>query len=401
MSEFQYYEFLAVDQPLSTEQMRELRAISTRAQITPTRMTNTYTFGDFKGDPAELVTSYFDAHVYVANWGTHELILGFHRQAVDVDHLKQYAVEANSGYVSGLTVVERGDRVLVTFAYSDEDGGGGWLEEGEAEGWMPSLIQLRADILNGDLRAMYVGWLAGATYNPSEDEDDEFDEDDEEEDGGDPHPSGQLEPPVPPGLARLSAPLRSLTEFLSLDTATVAVAAERSGTLAATQPSAPAIAGWVGGLPSDEKDALLVRVIQGETSVGAELLRRIRADTGMTGASPVAEGTPRTARELATAGAERANELDQRRQASEARKRQEYLESLVGKEGALWQRVEEFIDQKQARPYDEAVDLLKTLRDLAAYRQQALAFTERLSALRLRHKSKVSFVQRLDKTGLR
>src|SRR5687767_6698097 len=42
MSEYQYYEFRAVDAPLTAKQMRELRAISTRAEITPTRFTNEY-----------------------------------------------------------------------------------------------------------------------------------------------------------------------------------------------------------------------------------------------------------------------------------------------------------------------------------------------------------------------
>jgi len=42
MSEYQYYEFRAVDRPLREDEMEELRAISTRAEITPTSFTNTY-----------------------------------------------------------------------------------------------------------------------------------------------------------------------------------------------------------------------------------------------------------------------------------------------------------------------------------------------------------------------
>ena len=75
MSEYQYYEFQAVDQPLSQAQMAELRALSSRATITPTRFQNFYTWGAFRGQPATLMERYFDAFVYVANWGTHELML--------------------------------------------------------------------------------------------------------------------------------------------------------------------------------------------------------------------------------------------------------------------------------------------------------------------------------------
>ena len=51
MSEYQYYEFRAVDRPLDDRQMREQRAVSSRAVITPTSFTNEYNWGDFKGSP--------------------------------------------------------------------------------------------------------------------------------------------------------------------------------------------------------------------------------------------------------------------------------------------------------------------------------------------------------------
>ena len=70
MSEYQYYEFLAIDRPLTADGMAELRALSTRATITPVSFTNEYNWGDFKGDPDKLMERYFDAHVYVANWMT-------------------------------------------------------------------------------------------------------------------------------------------------------------------------------------------------------------------------------------------------------------------------------------------------------------------------------------------
>ncbi len=42
MSEYQYYEFLAIDRPLTSEEMADLRALSTRANITPVSFTNEY-----------------------------------------------------------------------------------------------------------------------------------------------------------------------------------------------------------------------------------------------------------------------------------------------------------------------------------------------------------------------
>ena len=51
MSEYQYYEFHAIDRALSERGRRELRACSTRATITSTRFVNHYEWGDLKGDP--------------------------------------------------------------------------------------------------------------------------------------------------------------------------------------------------------------------------------------------------------------------------------------------------------------------------------------------------------------
>lgn len=50
MSEYQYYEFVALDRPLSQEQIAELRALTTRATITPTRFQNIYHWGSFRGN---------------------------------------------------------------------------------------------------------------------------------------------------------------------------------------------------------------------------------------------------------------------------------------------------------------------------------------------------------------
>lgn len=63
MSEYQYYEFLAIDRSLDRAEIAELRALSTRAEITPTRFANEYNWGDFKGSPERMMERYFDAHV--------------------------------------------------------------------------------------------------------------------------------------------------------------------------------------------------------------------------------------------------------------------------------------------------------------------------------------------------
>jgi hypothetical protein len=62
------YEFQAIDRPLTDRQMRELRAISSRATISRTRFSNYYTFGDLKANPRDRLIRYFDASLFFANW---------------------------------------------------------------------------------------------------------------------------------------------------------------------------------------------------------------------------------------------------------------------------------------------------------------------------------------------
>jgi len=82
MSEFKYYEFQAIDRPLTRLEMAELSKYSTRARITPTSFVNDYQWGNFKGNQDAWMERYFDAFLYLANWGTH--ILSFRLSADSV-----------------------------------------------------------------------------------------------------------------------------------------------------------------------------------------------------------------------------------------------------------------------------------------------------------------------------
>jgi hypothetical protein len=67
VSEYQYYEFRALDRRLTPEQQqRRLRALSSRAEISATWFTNEDSFRDFSGDPEQLLEEYFDAYLYAA-----------------------------------------------------------------------------------------------------------------------------------------------------------------------------------------------------------------------------------------------------------------------------------------------------------------------------------------------
>jgi hypothetical protein len=61
MSEYQYYEFQTIDRPLIKAEQQAVSLLSSRVQLSSTRAIFTYSYGDFRGDPKELLVQYFDA----------------------------------------------------------------------------------------------------------------------------------------------------------------------------------------------------------------------------------------------------------------------------------------------------------------------------------------------------
>src|SRR5512135_1108949 len=391
MSEYQYYEFRAIDRPLTRKEMDELRSLSTRAEITPTSFTNTYQWGDFKDNPATLMDRYFDAFVYVANWGTHRLMFRIPRRFLDA--------EAATAYCDGeaLSLKAKKEHVVLEFSSEDESGD----EWTEGEHWMPSLISLRAELMRGDYRALYLGWLASLP-SCGRDDGDDWDEEDADDDD-------RLEPPVPPGLAKLSAPLRALAEFLRVDDELIEAAAAGSAGEPPPEPSRTELARWVKGLPAADKDAYLLRFLteEGDLPLRAELSKRFREATVPTGTRPAPDAERRTVAQLLAArdvlvkekdrkAAERAARERARREREQAEARAKYLDGLARRERATWREVEELIATKRPKDYDRAVTLLVDLRDLAGRSGRTAEAEAQILELRRRHSNKPSLLNRFD-----
>jgi hypothetical protein len=154
MSEYQYYEFQAIDRPLTQKEQDELGELSSRAEITSTSFTNEYNYGDFRGDENKVLAKYFDAFLYVANWGTHRVAFRLPRELVDVEALRPYC---DGEFVS----LHEHKNVVVVDLTTNLEGGGSW-EQGE--GYLAPLLPLRSELLAGDLRPLYIGYLAFAEH---------------------------------------------------------------------------------------------------------------------------------------------------------------------------------------------------------------------------------------------
>ena len=375
MSEYQYYEFLALDRPLTAKQRAELRSISSRAEITATRFVNEYQWGDLKGDPRKMVERYFDAYLYLANWGTRQLMFRLPRGVLDAEAAGQYCATDTA------SLTETGSHLILSLYIDQEEADDYWDEPG---GQLAAMVQARSELAAGDLRMLYLAWLLALQSDEVEDE--------------------ETEPPVPAGLGNLSAGLQAVVDFFEIDEDLIAVAAASSPSI--EEPRG--MAEWIASLAAEEKDALLARVAGGEgAQVQALLMRRFRAAAG--GTAPVAPG--RTAAELWEAAADRkearAKAAERRRRKEEARKaaeqaaaREKRLDQLAGRREEAWEKVAEWIATRRPSDYDLAVSLLRDLQALASRQEDSAAFRERFLALRTQHDRKPTLQERFDQAGL-
>jgi hypothetical protein len=162
-----------------------------------------YNWSGFRGAPEAILRKYYDAMLYMANWGSRQLMFRFPRGVLDLESANAYCQPLIvQDYVSFST---EGGHVILNIEFHDEEAGG-WAE---GEGWLPAMLGLRDDILQGDYRALYLAWLKVL----------------EVEDVLEP----VLEPPMPPKLGPLSPALHRFVEFFEIDEALIQVAAEASG----------------------------------------------------------------------------------------------------------------------------------------------------------------------------
>ena len=77
------------------------------------------------------------------------------------------------------------------------------------------------------------------------------------------------------------------------------------------------------------------------------------------------------------------------------------MESLADREDHIWKKVEAYINSKEPAKYDEAVKLLFDLRDLSKTVRKDKTFSNKFRTICSIHYRKVTFMDRLQKAGLK
>jgi hypothetical protein len=334
MSEYQYLYFAAIDKPLKDKQLEYMRRQSTRAEVTQWQFQNEYHYGDFHGNSLEMMRRGYDVHLHYANYGVRKLLfrlpLGL---PVGAKQFKAYATDYGiewkkdkSGKGGVLSIQPECDAGFYSDDYFDFDR------------MVTHLPKIREGLMAGDLRVLYLGWLAC-----------NWDEE-------------AIEPPVPAGLGKLSPELEELVNFYELDRDLLTAANEQSPNLPSQSAREPDVDEWLANQAPETLRALMRRILQDNAAaVRAESLAAMRDQSGK--AKWPANDSARTLEELREMACANADQRKKRELAGEQREREKRLAKMRKEPSAAIADAEKLIESRSTDNYFKAAKLLAELRD--------------------------------------
>jgi hypothetical protein len=348
MSEFQYVGFRAAERPVSDKDLGYMRQQSSRAEITPWSFDNEYHYGDFHGDALNTLRRGYDIHLHYANFGTRKLLIRLPQDLPSAPGARPYFAEDGLEFIKD----KQGQGGILSISPYHEPGD-------QDELWdvneiLDRLVPLRAEILEGDLRPLYLAHLAirsDAEHDPAE----------------------TTEGPVPAGLGNLTAPQRALAELYGLSDALIAAAAEGNPGQPSRTDLAGLHAGWLQSLPQATKDAWLLEwLADAQSGARSDMLAEFRASRPMA-AWPTAR-RDRTLAALETAAEDLHKQAVRKAAEKAARQRAKRLADMAADPAPTLRETERLVKVRSRDSYIAIATLLKDLREsLAGTKQSGLA----------------------------
>jgi hypothetical protein len=374
MSENQYVGFRAIDGPVSEEDLDFMRRQSSRAEITPWSFDNEYHFGNFRGDAAEMLRRGYEFHLHYANFGIRKLMIRLPNGLPDAKAAEPYFEQDSLSFLK------------------DKQGQGGILcigpffESGELDDiweidhFLDRLLPLRSEILDGDLRPLYLAHLAVAC-DSNHDPDDEKDA------------------PVPAGLDKLTDAQSALAELYGLSEAMIAAAAQNSPSLPERTDSENQYVAWLQRQPEATKIAWLAQLMANPRSaVRREILAEFQR-------SQIAPAWPtirldRVIAELKVA-AERIQRENNRKNVEEAaRQRAKKLADMAADPMRTLHETEQLVKQRTTDAYRQIAMLLADLHEALSGSEPSGLAVQQARKLKDKHPTLNRLTAELRRKGL-
>jgi len=353
MSEYQRYEFMTIDRPLTRAQLDEVNQLSSHIEANPTHAFIEYHWGDFKHDPINVLYRYFDGFLYWANWGSPQLAFRFPHGVLPANLMDDYDFE------DFVTFTRHNDYDILAIQFGEMEAPDQWIEYE-----LGSLIPIRDELMEGDLRALYIVWLASQCMMFG------YEEDQEEED------YEIIVPPVPPAFDKLTEAQMSLVELLRVPEELVLAASQHSiGTMSPIRKDD--FDTWISSLPEERKDEYLLRLAHDEPGLSRQFVRDLRElhqDKDSVRASTGERVTYATLNsESKTIKARREREKREHEQAERLR----HLQYVHDHQEQYWFQINQAVEHTVGARYDDAVRDLVELREAAKHFHETKEFEER------------------------
>ncbi|MGD0769361.1 MAG: hypothetical protein ABSB42_14355 [Tepidisphaeraceae bacterium] len=337
MSEYQYVVFRAIDAPVSQKNLQYMRRQSSRAEITSWSFENEYHFGDFHGNALEMLRRGYDFHLHYANFGDRTLMIRLPNGLPDAKAAEPYLDDESLHFLK------------------DKQGRGGilciepYFEAGqlddlwELDGILDRLLPLRGEILDGDLRPLYLARLAVAcdcNHDPDQEQD----------------------IPVPAGLGKLTDAQRALAKLYGLSKALISAAARNIPPPPERTDSEKHYADWLQRQPEATKIAWLSQLMADPHAVvRSEILAEFQKSQ-KTPSWPTIR-LDRTVSEI-TAAAEGIQQQQDRKEAeAAARRRAKKLADIAADPAKTLRKTEELVKERNLDAYEQIALTLADLRE--------------------------------------
>ncbi len=380
MSEYQYYEFLAIDHALTEEETKALRTLSTRAQITPVSFINEYNWGDFKGDPGKLMQRYFDAHVYVANWMTAVFMVRLPIEALSQKTAKAMAVNYMLDFKSTRT------HWIITWCLEESENYDRFgMEDGR--GWMARLAPLRDELLRGDIRSLYIGWLASVSGGMTD--------------------NHEKEPLSVNGLGSLTSAQQALAKFLEIDPDLLEGAGIDNPAVQAEVISNKEMEEWIDGLSKNEVKAVMKQLLEGKGLHAERTLKNQFTAWLRDMQGDEVKVSRRTVKEL-WKNAKKAEKIRFEREKNalilqESRLREDreaYLKNLTNDFPKIWKSLQQTVKRGSGLAYDEVCRSIVDISEAYERLENRKHFQKELKRFMSNHMRRKALIQRLVNAGV-
>ena len=258
------------------------------------------------------------------------------------------------------------------------------IEDGR--GWMARLAPVRDELLRGDMRSLYIGWLAAVTGEMMDDD---------------------MEPLPVDGLGSLTAAQQALAEFLEVDKDLLVGAGLGNSASQDEGPSQQEMDEWLHGLHQDEVTKTLKQLLAGKGQQAERTLKNRFAAWRRGFRGDRIEAPRRTIGELrrnADAAEniriEKEKREQKRRQIKRRKERETYLKNLSRDFPKAWKSVQQAVERGSGLAYDKACCALVDLSEAYSVHASRKIFQQELRKFMAGHIRRKALIQRLVKAGI-